>query len=174
MMPRPPLDTRLPWRLRPDIEWFRIAGRRGEWWIAIDRLRQEIFRCGDTERQLLKALNGQSTMRQLLAVAIPSDASASIGPHEMLAMLQHAHRQQLIVTVPTTEARLGRTEAARRSSLSEMARGLQAYWQKLPWQFVQSRWAGGSDGELIELGLQEIDAALFVLGQATQSFQFAF
>jgi putative peptide zinc metalloprotease protein len=25
-----------------------------------------------------------------------------------------------------------------------MARGLQAYWQKLPWQFVQSRWALGN------------------------------
>lgn len=92
-----PPDTPLPYRLRSEIEWTSIQGRFRDWWVAIDPLRSQQFRCGDEEQRILKALDGRRSIHDLERLLVQHESVKRISANSIEPIIQSALQKQLLV-----------------------------------------------------------------------------
>ncbi len=152
------LETLIPYRLRTEIEWTKIRGRRREWWVAIDPLRSQLFRCGDDERRLLQLLDGRRGAFELQQLLSQDIAGKRISASAIIQIVHSAIQKQLLVkSIPNGLLADRQTST---ESFSTNARGMPsptshlAIWfraiQRWPYALVQGRKRLGNPGWFLQ------------------------
>ena len=147
-------ETPIPYRLRSEIEWTAIRGRRRDWWVAIDPLRSQLFRCGDDERRLLLLLDGRRGAIELQRLLSQDIAGKRISSNAILQIVHSAIQKQLLVTLipnglladrKTSPESLSANASSVRSQTSSIASWFRAV-QRWPYALVQGKKSLGNPG----------------------------
>ncbi len=145
-------DLPLPYRLRPDLEWTPIQGRRRHWWVAKDPLRSSLFRCGDEVRRLLQSLDGRRSIQDLQRL-LSQDASArNVSRQSIHCILRSAIQKQLLISNVASSgapsASIGLEAGIQKNSLAAWL----LFIQQSPWSMIQGkRRLGNAEGPLQKL-----------------------
>jgi putative peptide zinc metalloprotease protein len=143
-------DPPLPYRLRTDLEWTPIQGRRRHWWVAKDPLRSSLFRCGDEVRLLLQSLDGRRSILELQQSLSQGEANRSISRRSILNIIRSAIQKQLLIPsigASNTAGSIGGSNAAgQKNSLAAWLR----FVQQSPWMMIQGKRRLGNAESLLK------------------------
>jgi putative peptide zinc metalloprotease protein len=149
---RQPNDT-ISYRLRSDLQWTEVRGRKRDWWIATDPLRSQHFRCSPEERELLKLLGTSQTIADWRESYLSKNKGKSIRTDDLQRLLSRFLEYGFLRTqsnqslANSSDANSSyRTDELRRAHTSLLEKALSAIqWvEQFPWKLIQSRWSLGN------------------------------
>jgi len=163
MQSEKPSNDAIAYRLRSDIQWTEVHGRKREWWIATDPLRSQHFRCSQEERDLLRLLDISPTIADWRSNYLSNNKGKSIRTSDLQRLLvrffeygflrqltnQAVNKQNFSNQTFSNQADAGssgRPHSSQPNSASFIQQVVSIIQrvEQFPWKLIQSRWSLGN------------------------------
>lgn len=142
-------DTPLPYRLRSEIEWTPIRGRRRQWWVARDPLRSTIFRCGEEVRRLLQSLDGQRGIQDLDCLLTQGESKQRVSRQAIHEIVLSALQKQMLIPCIRSQADRSKNQSFETPKQENGVNSWLRFVQRSPWSLVQGKQRlGNAEGVL--------------------------
>ncbi len=143
-------DPPLLYRLRPEIEWTPIQGRRRQWWVAKDPLRSSIFRCSDEVRRLLQWLDGQRSIQDLFGLLSQNASKQRISLQSIHNTIRSAIQKQMLIPSIRGDGTRSTFQEVRTIQPPDSLASWVRFVQRSPWSLVQGKRRIGNAEEFLK------------------------
>jgi putative peptide zinc metalloprotease protein len=153
-----PNDT-IAYRLRTDLQWMEVQGKKRDWWIATDPLRSQHFRCSPEERELLKLLDTSRSICEWRQSYLCKNKGKSIRTEDLQRLLTR-FLEYGFLRPQLDQSQLSHSElsllqptvAPKKTAISlpQKAISFIQWVEQFPWRLIQSRWSLGNPQRFLQ------------------------